>query len=114
MRGAGTDTEPRCTALRGGDEARVRRESQIVVAPEVQDLAPFDGDVRALRRVDRTPASRKPGRVTRGERDREFVHRARGQVVVRSPASSAVRPRRRKSARSASTSGLPVVKSLSP
>ena len=94
MRSTGAHAEPRRTALGCGDQPRIGRESQIVVASELQHVAPIDREARALRRIDGAPPPRKARRPPCGERLGEFVQRRRGQAVVRSPASSAVRPRR--------------------
>ena len=80
MRGAGTDAVTHRAVLRSRDHARMRGEAQVVVAAEVQDLAPVDDEPRALPRFDRAPAAVEAGRVARCVSGRELGERARNQA----------------------------------
>ncbi len=91
-------------------------EAEVVVAREGDELASVDDNARPLRRRDRAPGPLAPIGLPRrevGQQARDqgaSAHRARQAAG----ASMTARPSRANSARSAATSGLPVVSSLSP
>ena len=97
------------------DQRRVVRESEVVVAGEREQRRPVDAHARALRAVEHAPRARQPGLRPRLPGRRRAPRcgawprgsRARGDGSGASRAAS-------NSARSASTSGLPVVSRRSP
>src|SRR5690348_11356835 len=117
VRCAGARTpRPRRVAKRS-DHFRCIGEAEVVVAGEREQLASVEANARTVRAVDDAPLAHQAVGAAPAERCVEFgEHRlcdrdARG---ARYAAGIATSPSLSKSARSASTSGLPVVSSRSP
>src|SRR5204863_9162520 len=118
---------PRSGASRG-HHVRMMREPQVIVARERDQLAPADDDARTLRRFDGAACASEAiggtpresrfelGDAVQAARRRRLVAcggkpRHGGMLRIQTAVASPSFP---KNARSASTSGLPVVRSLSP
>ena len=105
MRRAGTRAERLRARGQRGDDPRIGSKPEVVVAGEGQQRAAVDVDARPLRRVERAARARETLARTTIKPRRETLEAARHAGASPSLANSA---------RSASTSGLPVVRSLSP
>ena len=98
---------PACGAVaRRRDDLGMIREAEVIVAREGDELPAVDDDARARRRLERAPAP-----LQSGGRERREVAFERGDSRRH---DAGVSPSLASSERSASTSGLSVVRSLSP
>ena len=107
VRRARADAPARRAFARGRDDVRMIGETEIIVAREGDELAAIDDDARSLRRGERAPVPPQSRGFLRRESALEFGDQSLRHVAGVSPSFA-------NSARSASTSGLPVVSSLSP